>query len=64
MYYTVHSPLFFRKIIETDRFVLRAAILHECQNYFLAPSSPHQHQSYNSQRPSPRYIWKSRYPWR
>ena len=28
----VHS-LFFRKIIEIERFVLRAAILHECQNY-------------------------------
>ena len=30
---TVHSPLFFRKIIEIERFELRAAILHECQNY-------------------------------
>ena len=30
---TVHSPLFFRKIIEIERFALRAAILHECQNY-------------------------------
>ena len=24
---------FFRKIIEIERFALRAAILHECQNY-------------------------------
>ena len=31
--WTVHSPLFFRKIIEFERFVLRAAISHECQNY-------------------------------
>ena len=30
---TVHSPLFFSKIIEIEGFVLRAAILHECQNY-------------------------------
>ena len=30
---TVHSPLFFRKIIEIESFALRAAILHECQNY-------------------------------
>ena len=30
---TVHSPLFFRKIVEIERYVLRAAILHECQNY-------------------------------
>ena len=30
---TVHSPLFFCKIIEIERFVLQAAILHECQNY-------------------------------
>jgi len=27
------SPLFFRKIVEIERFPLRAAILHECQNY-------------------------------
>ena len=25
--YTVHSPLFFHKIVETERFALRAAIL-------------------------------------
>ena len=31
--YTVHSPPFSRKIIEIERFVLRAAILHKCQNY-------------------------------
>ena len=31
---TVHSPLFFRKIIEIERFALRAAILHECQGTF------------------------------
>ena len=31
--WTVHSPLFFRKIVEIERFPLRAAILHECQNY-------------------------------
>ena len=30
---TVHSPLFFRRIIEIERFALRDAILHECQNY-------------------------------
>ena len=29
----VHIYIFFRKIIEIGRFVLRAAILHECQNY-------------------------------
>ena len=28
---TVHSPLFFRKIVEIEGFALRAAILHECQ---------------------------------
>ena len=32
-FYTVHSPLFFRKIFEIEHFALRAAILHECQNY-------------------------------
>ena len=26
---TVHSPLFFRKMVEIERFALRAAILHE-----------------------------------
>ena len=26
---------FFRKIVEIERFALRAAILHECQNYFI-----------------------------
>ena len=31
--WTVHSPPFFCKIIEIERFVLRAAILHECENY-------------------------------
>ena len=31
--WTVHGPLFFRKIVEIERFVLRVAILHECQNY-------------------------------
>ena len=29
----VHSPLLFRKIVEIERFALRAAILHDCQNY-------------------------------
>ena len=29
---TVHSPLFSRKIVEIERFPLRAAILHVCQN--------------------------------
>ena len=29
----IHSPLFFRKIVEIEWYVLRAAILHECQNY-------------------------------
>ena len=28
-----HSPLFYRKTIEIERFALRVAILHECQNY-------------------------------
>ena len=27
----VHSPQFFRKIVEIERFTLRAAILDECQ---------------------------------
>ena len=30
--WTVHSALFFRKIVEVECFALRAAILHECQN--------------------------------
>ena len=29
----VHSPLFFRKIVKIERFVLQAAILHGCQNH-------------------------------
>ena len=75
---SVDSPLFFRKIIEIERFLLRAANLHECQNYlggggrmggsekniFLAPPPPPTPQSYNPRRPPPRYIWKLRYPWR
>ena len=35
----VHSTLFFRKIVEMERFALRAAILHECQNYLLTVRS-------------------------
>ena len=31
--WTVHSPLFFRKIIEIEYLALRAAILHEFQNH-------------------------------
>ena len=32
------TVLFFRKIIEIEGFVLRAAILHECKNYlFFSP---------------------------
>ena len=30
---TVHSPLFFRKIVEIERSALRVAISHECQNH-------------------------------
>ena len=33
MIWSVHSPLFFRPIVKIERFGLRAAILHECQNY-------------------------------
>ena len=54
---TVHSPLFSRKIVEIERYVLRAVILHECQNYlagggrfgrkrekqYLAPLPPELH---------------------
>ena len=32
-YSTVHSPPFSRKIVEIERFALRAVILHECQSY-------------------------------
>ena len=60
--------------------MLRAAILHECQNYLgggavweearkiffspLPPPPPPPPTSYNPRRPPPRYIWKSTYPWR
>ena len=37
---TVRSPLFFRKVIEIERFALRAAILHECQNYLIPDARP------------------------
>ena len=30
---TVHSPLFFRKMVAIERFALQAAILDECQNH-------------------------------
>ena len=33
-FYTVHSPLFSRKIVEIERFASRASILLESQNYF------------------------------
>ena len=52
------------KIIEIGRFVLWAAILHECQNYLGGgPSSPTPRAIIPDARP-PRYIWKSRYSWR
>ena len=55
--------LFFCKIVEIDRFALRPAILHECQNYlegsFFSPPSPY---SYNPLCPPPWYIWKSSWP--
>ena len=60
---TVHSSSFFCKIVEIDRFALRPAILHECQNYlegnFFSPPSPY---SYNPRCPPPWYIWKSSWP--
>ena len=31
--YTAHSPLFFRKIVDIERFALRATVLDECQIY-------------------------------
>ena len=31
--WTVHSPLFFHKIVKIKRVVLQAAILHGCQNH-------------------------------
>ena len=31
----IHSPLFYCKIVEIERYVLQAAILDECQNYLL-----------------------------
>ena len=31
--YTVHSPVFFRKIVDIERFALRATILDKCQIY-------------------------------
>ena len=35
-----HSPLFFRKMVEIERFALRTAILHECQNYLGGGGAP------------------------
>ena len=63
---SVHSPLFFRKIVEIERYVLRAAILHECQNYLgggsgLGEASPPPN-SYNPRRPPPRYICTTKIP--
>ena len=37
----VHSPLFSRKIVEIECFALRAAILHECQNYLVGGGVVH-----------------------
>ena len=55
---TVHSPLFFRKIIEIERLALRATILHECQNYLGGGGGlgGGERESYNPRRPPPRYI--------
>ena len=39
---TVHSPLFFRKIVGIKRFAFRAAILRECQKYW--SYNPHRSQ--------------------
>ena len=32
-YWTVHTPLLFRKVVEIEDFALQVAILDECQNY-------------------------------
>ena len=47
----VHSPLFSRKIVEIELFALRAAILHECQNY-----SGGRERFGRKRRPPPRAI--------
>ena len=63
---SVHSPLFFRKIVEIERYVLRAAILHECQNYLggavWGKQAPPPPNSYNPRRPPPRYICTIKIP--
>ena len=53
---TVHSPLFFRKIIEIERFALRTAILDEYQKYlgggtYLGGANPNPNP--NPPKPAP-----------
>ena len=60
-YWTVHTPLIYRKIVELEDFALQVAILDECQIY-LAGSGGRGwdgfgKKSYNPQLPAPRYIW-------
>ena len=58
--YTVHSSLFFHKIVDIERFALRAAILDECQIYLRAGDSlgvgPLLPRLSKPRRPPPRYV--------
>ena len=65
--YTVHNPLFFRKIVDIERFALPAAILDECHIYLRGgeqfgrrspPPSPPSTHRYKPRHPPPRYIYE------
>ena len=63
-YWTVHSPLIYRKIVEIKYFALQVAILDECQIYLAGRGGGGEGEwdgfgkkSYKPQLPAPRYIW-------
>ena len=50
-----HSPLFFRKIVEIERFELPATILDECQIFFGGRERIPSTHRYKTRRPPPQY---------
>ena len=53
---TVHNPLFFRKILDIERFTLPATALDECQIFLGGGERVPSTHRYKPRRPLPRYI--------
>ena len=61
-YWTVHTPLLFRKVVEIEDFALQVAILDECQNYLAGGGggggrTVSERRAKKAHLPAPRYIW-------